>query len=268
MGKLDRAFIRAFEKVRGSAPEARRVVDSPERSPTRPDVPPAEVDRAPAPCAEPATVRRIVRFDMPRRVVALQQFAQQQFMTLSDIVRRAQQQAGLKTLLFTSCYRGEGRTSLVLTLARTLAVVSKASTLLIDGDLLNPQIAKELKLDVAVGLDDVVWKGAPVDEALVYSEADAFAVLPLRQEVADPRQFIQSTALEQTLAALKEQFDLVLIDASPVFSSLDPTVLHRQVDAAVLIVNRERTEDQSVARARHVLESAGLTVLGVAETFA
>lgn len=271
MGKLDRAFIKAFGKTHGATPE---VCAEPPRTPQesgRSDAAPSEVDSRPRGvprAASPATARRILRFNLPDSVVALQRCARDQFMMLSDIVRRAQQQAGLKTLLFTSCYRGEGRTSLVLTLARTLAAVSKAKTLLVDGDLLNPRIAKELHIDVSVGLDDVVQQGRPLHEALVYSEGDAFAVLPLRNAVSDPREFIRSDELEQALVALKEHFDLVLIDASPVFSSLDPTVLHRQVDAAVLIVNRELTEDQSVARARNVLESAGLTVLGVAETFA
>jgi len=282
MGTLDRAFIKAFSKARRSAPAVGPTVAPTTREPT-----PEPADRlassdalfaeAPQACAEApqacpvapaASARRMLRFNLPASVAALQRCAQDQFAVLSDIVQRAQQQAGLKTLLFTSCYRGEGRTSLVLALARTLAAVSQARTLLVDGDLLNPQVSRQLRIDVPVGLDDVVLHGRSVGEALVYSEADGFTVLPLRDEVGEPRGFIRSEALAQTLATLKGEYDLILIDGSPVFSSLDPTVLHRQVDAAVLIVNREMTEDQSVARARTVLESAGLTVLGVAETFA
>ena len=279
MAKLDRAFIKAFEKAdRPGRAESLPVRAAPPRKaapavPAPASAPPAGVEAdagqgVPAGLGESVTARRMLRFSLPASVTALQRCARDQFVMLSDIVRRAQQQAGLKTLLFTSCYRGEGRTSLVLTLARTLAAVSKARTLLVDGDLLNPQVAQALKIEVSVGLDDVVLHGRRVHEALVYSEADAFSVLPLRQEVTEPRGFIRSDHLARTLAALKEQFDLILIDGSPVFSSLDPSVLHKQVDAAVLIVNREMTEDQSVARARNVLESAGLTVLGVAETFA
>jgi hypothetical protein len=44
-------------------------------------------------------------------------------------------------------------------------------------------------------------------------------------------------------------------------------VLHRSVDAAVLVHNRGLTSDRAVLRAREVLDAAGVPLLGLAETF-
>ena len=47
--------------------------------------------------------------------------------------------------LFTSCHRAEGRTTLVLTLARALAR-RPGRTLLVDADLTGPMLARQLGL--------------------------------------------------------------------------------------------------------------------------
>jgi len=225
----------------------------------------------PAPTEPPRAagrgIRRVERFTVPTDIADLERAARRQFDRLARQVSRAAEESGLKSLLFTSCYRGEGRSSLVVGLGRRLPALTKARTILVDGDFLNPGLARRLGIDVAVGLDDVVLEGRGLEEALVISQADALALLPLRREVDDPAEFVRSDRLAQVLAQLRQTFDLVLIDGTPIFSSVDPTLLHEQLDGAVLAMNQQVTEDASVRRAQHVLGSAGLTVLGMVETF-
>jgi Mrp family chromosome partitioning ATPase len=66
---------------------------------------------------------------------------------------------------------------------------------------------------------------------------------------------------------LRREFDLVLVDGSPMFTGLSAAVLHRSVDAAVLVLNSKMTGEQSLLRAREVLEGGGIPLLGLAETF-
>ena len=63
------------------------------------------------------------------------------------------------------------------------------------------------------------------------------------------------------------QFDLVLIDGSPLFTGLSAAVLPRSVDAAVLVHHKARTSERTLLRARDVLEAGGVPLLGLAETF-
>jgi hypothetical protein len=51
------------------------------------------------------------------------------------------------------------------------------------------------------------------------------------------------------------------------FTGLSAVVLHRSVDAAVLVHNRSMTGERSLLRAREVLEAGGVPLLGLAETF-
>jgi Mrp family chromosome partitioning ATPase len=69
------------------------------------------------------------------------------------------------------------------------------------------------------------------------------------------------------MARLRGEFDLVLVDGSPLFSGLSAAVLHRSVDAAVLVHNRALTGERALLRAQEVLEAGGVPLLGLAETF-
>jgi Mrp family chromosome partitioning ATPase len=199
-------------------------------------------------------------------VRALERDHGQRFERLADALVAERDRVHDKVILFTSCHRAEGRTTLVLTVARALAR-KPGRTLLVDGDLTGPMIARQLGLRPRVGLDDVVEHGAPVTEALIDAPDDHLVLLPLRAPVARPREFLASAAWSCLLARLRLDFDLVLIDGSPLFAGLSAAVLHRSVDAAVLVYNRSLTGERALLRAHEVLEAGGVPLLGLAETF-
>ena len=60
----------------------------------------------------------------------------------------------------------------------------------------------------------------------------------------------------------------VRIDGGPMFAGLSAALLHRSVDAAVLVYNRSLTAERGLTRAREVLDAGGIPVIGIAETFA
>ena len=78
---------------------------------------------------------------------------------------------------------------------------------------------------------------------------DHLAVLPIRSAVARPRDFLASPAWTCTLARLRREFDLVLLDGGPLFTGLGSAVLHRSVNAAVLVYRRELTGERALLRA-------------------
>ena len=128
-------------------------------------------------------------------------------------------------------------------------------------------LARLLGLRPEVGLDDVVEGGHALADALLDAPDDHLAVLPIRAAVARPRDFLASPAWTCTLARLRREFDLILLDGGPLFTGLSAAVLHRSVDAAVLVYHRGLTGERAILRAREVLEAGGVPLLGLAETF-
>ena len=72
------------------------------------------------------------------------------FSDSADALAEARDRYQLKVLLFTSCHRAEGRTTLVLTLART-AGAGAGRTVLVEADLSGPMLARQLGLRPEVG---------------------------------------------------------------------------------------------------------------------
>jgi Mrp family chromosome partitioning ATPase len=208
----------------------------------------------------------VAELQWPGIVLVLEREWGQRFEQMAGRLIEARDRQHLKVLLFTSCHRAEGRTTLVLTLARALAR-RPGRTLLVDADLTGPMLSRALGLRPEVGLDDVVENGHALADALIDAPDDHLWILPLRAAVARPREFLASPGWSCALARLRREFDLVLVDGSPMFTGLSAAVLHRSVDAAVLVHNRSMTGERSLLRAREVLAAGGIPLLGLAETF-
>lgn len=215
----------------------------------------------PAPIPEPT-----IELSWPAVVLELERQWGDRFSRLADILDQARLRDQARVVLFTSCHRAEGRTTLVLALARALARRPE-KTLIVDADLTGPMLARLLGLRPVVGLDDVVESGASLSDAVVASVDGRLSILPLRVAVARPRDFLASPGWSCTMAKLRREYDLVLLDGGPLFIGLSAAVLHRSVDAAVLVRRPGSSGERSVLRAREVLEASGTPLLGLAETF-
>ncbi len=222
--------------------------------------------RASVPPAPHIVTPRGVALDWPALVLNLEERYGDRFQSLADALLENRARTGQKVLLFTSCQRAEGRTTLLLTLARALAR-KPGRTLLIDADLSGPTIARQLGLRPTSGLDDVVEHGRALADALIDAPDDNLTVLPLRLAVAQARSFLANPAWICVLARVRREFDLILLDGGPMFVGLSAAVMHRSVDAAILVFNRSLTAERPLTRAREVLTAAGIPLLGLAETF-
>lgn len=222
-------------------------------------------DRIRPQAAPPARLNEVA-LDWPSTVLALEREHGPRFERLADLLIQVRDQRNMKVLLFSSCHRAEGRTTLVLTLARALAR-RPGRTLLVDADLSGPMLARQLGLRPQVGLDDVIESNFPIQQAILDAPDDHLSFLPLRMAVPRPRDFLAHPEWSLTMARLRREYDLVLIDGSPIFTGLSATVLHRSVDAAVLVQSKALTSERALLRAQEVLEAGGIPILGVAETF-
>ena len=259
MREVDEALVRAYAQ-RDKADPARGV-------PPAPHWPAQVAARGPVPQERPAFAAPGVELQWPAVVLGLERDWGDRFDRLAERLIEGRRRQNLRAILFTSCHRAEGRTTLVLTLARALAR-HPCRTVLVDADLTGPMLSRLLGLRPEVGLDDVVEGGHPLADALLEASDDHLTVLPIRSAIARPRDFLAAPAWTCALARLRREFDLILLDGGPLFTGLSAAVLHRSVDAAVLVYHRDLTGERALVRARQVLEDGGVPLLGLAETFA
>ncbi len=242
---------------------------APAHEPVDFDVPAVPMATAPARAftgADAMPAGPVAELQWPAVVLGLERDWGDRFDRLAEVLIEGRHRQNLRAILFTSCHRAEGRTTLVLTLARALAR-HPCRTVLVDADLTGPMLARLLALRPEVGLDDVVEGGHALADALIDAPDDHLAVLPIRSAVTRPRDFLAAPAWTCPLARLRREFDVILLDGGPLFTGLSAAVLHRSVDAAVLVYHRGLTNERAILRAREVLEAGGVPLLGLAETF-
>jgi Mrp family chromosome partitioning ATPase len=262
MKEVDAALTRAYA-MREQVDRPMAVPPAPHLSTRAPRGNPGPLYGSPASELDTA---RTTELEWPAVVLTLERACGDRFEQMAHRLLQARQEHNLKVLLFTSCHRAEGRTTLMLTLSRALAR-HPASTVLVDGDLTGPMLARQLGLRPEVGLDDVVESGQALSEALITASDDHLTILPMRSAVSRPRDFLASPAWTCALARLRREYDLVLIDGGPLFTGLSAAALHRSVDAAVLVHHRGTSGERAILRAHEVLDAGGVPILGLAETF-
>lgn len=167
-----------------------------------------------------------------------------------------------KTIMVTSCFPGEGKTTVATNLAIALAQRNK-SVLLVDADLKKPSMHKLFQTDRLLGLTEVLtgkFDGDNVPETHITN----LFVMPSGVKAPNPVELLDSDLMRAFITRVSGQYDHVIIDATPALNMADATVLAPYVDGVLLVVQPGKTPRGAVRRVRErILEVQG-RVLGAA----
>lgn len=160
--------------------------------------------------------------------------------------------------------RGEGTTSIAISLARWAAACGK-NVLLVDADLVSPGLSTQVGLAPNISWINAVSQSLPSAEVIVRSQKSNLCIMPLAQMVSRvtwPR-FIYDN-LGELIEQVQNQFDIVLIDVGPanqLMAELSrPSLL---ADASLLVYNGVDSSEFQKTKSR--LEVFGLSKLIVAQ---
>lgn len=142
---------------------------------------------------------------------------------------------------------GEGRTTLAANIAQ-FAALGGLNTLLIDADMSNPALSRELGFSAEVGLSEVLAGRASLSEAVTELPATGLEVLPY---VPPPSPTAQAGIMKLSvlLSEARDAYDLVVLDTQPMGTSTDVTALLSAIDAVVMVADWGRTEQAALRAA-------------------
>jgi capsular exopolysaccharide synthesis family protein len=168
----------------------------------------------------------------------------------------------VKTLLVTSGFPGEGKTTVATNLAAALSRHYK--TCLIDADLRHPVITSSYGLTHQIGLQDALLKPELVDE-LRTTPVDNPSLTVLGTGVAIPNAIDQMTSdsMTQLLDRLKARFDYIVIDSPPVIPFAESRWLSALADGIVVVVRASTTTRRALTWTMNILCDVQPQVLGV-----
>jgi capsular exopolysaccharide synthesis family protein len=176
------------------------------------------------------------------------------------LVREAQVDA-LRVVMVTSALAGEGKTSLCSHLALSLARAG-FRTLLIDGDLRRPMLHRLLGTKLSPGLNEVLRGQAEPPDVLQRTRVDNLALIPAGEWDTQTIEALAQGRFADCLAGVRQQYDFIVVDSSPILPVVDPLLLGQHVDAAILSVLRDVSRLPSVYAAYERTAAFGIRVLG------
>ncbi|MGN6573249.1 MAG: AAA family ATPase, partial [Pseudolabrys sp.] len=182
-------------------------------------------------------------------------------------VQRAARRRPMQTVMVTSSIDGEGKTTLAANLALSYAMLG-ARTLLVEGDLRNPETTRSLCPRAKLGILDVALGQASLRQAILTDPSISFSVLPapMAGHSTLANEFVFSNALGIILTELRRHYDIIVIDAPPLIPLVDSAALGEYADGIVMTVGWDRTREDVVDRALGQLSSLHDKLLGTVLT--
>lgn len=176
----------------------------------------------------------------------------EQFRRLAATLHQAQMDANTRSVMVTSAAPGDGKTLTAINLALTLAESYKRRVLLIDADLRRPSIRDVSHLPNVLGLSDGLR--AKTDQQLtVLPITKNLMLLPAGRPDPDPMGGLTSSRMRRILDDAVRRFEWVILDAPPVGTIADTSLLVGMVDAALLVVRAGQTPHAMVQNAINAL---------------
>jgi polysaccharide biosynthesis transport protein len=214
--------------------------------------------------AIPSRPRRAALPGRPERERGWDEVLVESINAIRTILLHASRTEALQVVMVTSAQKGEGKTSLSVHLAASLARAGY-KTLLIDGDLRSPAAHRLFDMAVEPGLAEYL-RGDVAGDLARPTPIDGLWLIPAG--ASDPRA-MQALALEAVgdlFARARADYDFVIVDTAPVLPVADTLLLSRHVDAVVFSILRDVSRIPKVYAAYERLKVLGVRLLGAVVT--
>jgi len=178
-------------------------------------------------------------------------------------IRFSSAAAKAKKLLVTGALSGEGKSTVAVNLAITIAKTGK-SVLLVDCDLRKSNIYKLLELEVKGNkeLSSALLGDVAAEDCFVYIEKTGIYVIPNMSSVPNPSELLGSEKMADLLASLEKHFDYIILDTPPSYLLTDAVVLSAYTDGVIFVVKQGYTKEDIIKLSLAGFEHAGIPIIG------
>lgn len=168
-----------------------------------------------------------------------------------------------KKLIITGSRMGEGKTSVSINLAISLAENS-SKVLLIDTDLRKPKVSSYLHIGNGkkIGITSVLSGIAELKDAIVRFTDLGIDVLPSGPLPPNPAEMLGSKAMEDVVNRLEEAYDYIIFDTPPVSVVTDAAVLSEYCDGVIFVIKQKYSTVKEISRAKQNLENVNANIIG------
>lgn len=166
-----------------------------------------------------------------------------------------------RAILITSATPGEGRSTLVSSLAQYLMSIGHRVAV-IDADYMRPDLTSFASPARGPGFTDVLSGRASLDEALCTGENGVTIVRAGHEALSSP-ETLRSAKFAELIAQLKQRFAYVLIDSGPLLAHSEAEIIAGQVEGIIVVAEWLKTSHRNMQNLAATLDQISTPVLGV-----
>jgi succinoglycan biosynthesis transport protein ExoP len=170
-----------------------------------------------------------------------------------------------KIVAITAARPAEAKTTTAMALGRSSAMNGER-VLVLDCDVRQPSFGRLMRAEHSRGIVDYLLGQANLEEIIRRDRLTAMDYIPAGTSKANSLGLFMSDAMTECLDRLRRDYDLVLLDAPPVFAMTDARIISRIADATLLCVRWRETPRSVVSRSLDLLDEADARVIGVSLT--
>ena len=168
----------------------------------------------------------------------------------------------VKTIAVTSCVAHEGKTTVSLEMAKSLAEAEKR-VLLIDADLRKSvMVSRYTEQSGIEGLSQLLSGQTDLGNAVYHTQFSGLDVIFAGPFPPNPTELVGGESFRQLIEAVSSHYDYVIIDAPPLGLVVDAAVIAGVCDGAILVINQGKVKYRVAQDVVAQLRKSGCRVLG------
>ena len=187
----------------------------------------------------------------------------EQIRTLRTNIQFMRADGGIKVILITSSIGNEGKSFLSANIGAAFAAMGKR-TVMLGFDLRKSGLDNMFDMDHDVGLCNYLTGQSTLEEIIRPTEQyDNLHLITCGHFAPNPQELLLGNALPQLIEQLKEYYDYIIIDTSPIGLMSDALILDRFADITLYVVRQGFTPKNRVKFINELFLTKRLTNLGV-----
>jgi len=172
------------------------------------------------------------------------------------VLRKAETEQ-CRVIMVSSAVGGEGKTTLSTQLALSLARTGRR-TVLVDFDLRRPAFDAVFGLPLEPGVCEILRDQSPVSTLVHQIATNNLSVVTAGRWDRLALASLSNGAAAAMFKTLREEYDFVVVDTSPILPVADARFVSQHVDSVVLSVFRDVSEAPKIQAACEILAAFGV----------
>lgn len=200
--------------------------------------------------------RNLITVTQPKSPIA------EQYRTIRTNIEFMAVDQDIQVILITSATQGEGKSTTSSNLAVAYAQQGK-KVLIVDTDMRRPTVHYTFRVANGLGLSSLLTRQAELEKAIMPTKIDNLSILTAGPIPPNPAELLSSRAMERLITQLRDQYDVIILDAPPLLQVADSRITSKLTDGVVMVVGCTTSDRQRVLKAKEQLELAEAKILGV-----